>query len=583
MKDRFKAGKIRLENLDEKITLAGWVHSVRDHGGIIFVDLRDRSGITQVVFDNNCKDYEMAKSLRSEYVISVHGTVRRRSPETSNPELPTGEIELSASSLEILNSSIAPVIEINGSGEISEYIKMEHRYLYLRRPSSNEMLKKRSNFFRELRSYLDKHEFTEVDTPILTKSTPEGARDFLVPSRLNKGTFYALPQSPQIFKQLLMVAGVERYFQLAKCFRDEDLRADRQPEFMQLDMELSFATKEEITTLAGNMLREAAKKVFNIDIGEISIMKYREAMDRYGSDKPDLRYGLEIKDLTPLVKESGFSIFKEASKSGFVRAINAKGSAEIISRKDIDEFTKSISVFGARGLAWIKVNEDGSCSSVITKFLGEKELKEIMEAMGAEPGDTIFFVADDYQVVCESLGHLRGIIAEKMDLIDKNIYRCLWVVDFPLFEWSKEDKKLTSMHNPFTLPSNYIEGESNLEKMVSESYDLVLNGSEIAGGGLRIYKASLQKKVFEILGIDGENAEKQFGHLLGALRNGAPPHGGIAFGVDRILSIFMDTPSLRDIIPFPKTQKGQCPLTAAPSGVSISDLMDLGITVDKKD
>ncbi len=572
-------------DVNKEIILSGWASSIRDHGGIIFIDLRDRSGSTQIVIDPSSNSYKEAKLVKNEYVIKIKGIVKERAFENINKNNPTGEIEVICNELEILNKSKHPAFEINDETPVSDTMKMKYRYLYLRRASGFKRLEIRSKFFKAMRDFLVNEGFLEVDTPILNKLTPEGARPFVVPSRLNEGEFYALAQSPQLFKQILMVAGIEKYFQIAKCFRDEDLRSDRQPEFLQLDIETSFFTRDNIIDLGERLVKYFMKDVFNKDIPKIPIMTYDEVMNKYGIDKPDLRFGLEIVDITDIAKETDFKVFKDASFHGLVRAINAKNSANILSRKDIDELTDHIKKYGAKGLAWIKINEDSTYTSVITKFLKEDELKKIVSKLDGKPNDILFFVADSHEVVYNSLGQLRLSLGEKLNLIDKDDLKFLWVIDFPLLEWNSEEKRYNAKHHPFTLYKK--EDESKLESdplsVKSEAYDLVLNGNEVAGGSVRLFNEDQQSKVFKAMGFSSEEIEEKFGYLLEALRNGAPPHGGIAFGIDRFLAVMLKEESIREVIPFPKTQKGQCLMTEAPSPMAANELIQLNIQVIKKE
>lgn len=576
---------LRKSDVNKEVVLSGWASSIRDHGGIIFIDLRDRSGSTQIVINPSSKSYKEAKLVKSEYVIKIKGIVKERSLENINKNNPTGEIEIICSDLEILNKSKHPAFEINEESPVSDSMKMKYRYLYLRRASGFKRLEVRSKFFKAMRDFLVNEGFLEVDTPILNKLTPEGARPFVVPSRLNEGEFYALAQSPQLFKQILMVAGIEKYFQIAKCFRDEDLRADRQPEFLQLDIETSFFTRDDIINLGERLVKYFMKEVFNKDIAKIPMITYDEAMNKYGIDKPDLRFGLEIVDITDIAKDSDFKVFKEASRNGLVRAINAKNSAHVLSRKDIDDLTEHLKKFGAKGLAWIKINEDSSYTSVITKFLKDEDLKKIVARLDGKPNDILFFVADNHEIVYNSLGQLRISLGQKLNLIDKDELNFLWVVDFPLLEWNSEEKRYNAKHHPFTLYKK--EDEDKLENdplnVKSEAYDLVLNGSEVAGGSVRLFNEDQQSKVFKAMGFTSDEIEEKFGYLLEALRNGAPPHGGIAFGIDRFLAVMLKEESIREVIPFPKTQKGQCLMTEAPSKMSANELIQLNIQVIKKE
>jgi len=581
-------GELRKENIGEEVVLSGWVDTRRDHGGVIFIDLRDREGFTQIVFnpEYNAKAHELAHKLRNEFVIKVKGEVKERIGENVNKNIKTGDIEIFIKELEILNKSAVLPFEISDDLVSNENIRLKYRYLDLRRPKMFNNLLKRNKMLKTMRDYLDTEGFLDIDTPILTKSTPEGARDFLVPSRLSEGEFYALPQSPQLFKQILMIGGVERYYQVAKCFRDEDLRADRQPEFTQLDIEMSFITENELMDTIENLAKKVTKAVIDVDIDyKFEKMPYAVAMEKYGSDKPDTRFGVELVDLTDIARESDFKVFKTvAENNGLVKGINAKGGANVLSRKVIDDLTKFIGIYGAKGLAWIKINEDGTYSSVITKFFSEEQVENMVKRMDGEPGDVLFFVADKPKVVYDALGNLRLQVGKLMNLIDENEYKFLWVVDFPLLEWSEEDKRYKAQHHPFTAikKEDFELIATTPEKARTVSYDLVLNGSEIGGGSLRIHEEEVQAKVFEILGLSNEEAREKFGFFLDAFKYGAPPHGGIAFGVDRFLMMLLKEDSIREVIPFPKTQKGQCLMTEAPSGVDIKQLKELSIQVTAK-
>ncbi len=575
------------KNIGERVTLTGWVDTRRDHGGVIFIDLRDRKGITQVVFnpENNEEVHNRAHKLRSEYVIKVNGIVTGREETNINSKMKTGEVEIFVDELEVLNESKTLPFEISDEISVNENLRLKYRYLDLRRKKMYNNLFKRSKMIKEIRDYLDLNEFLDIDTPILTKSTPEGARDFLTPSRLNKGEFYALPQSPQLFKQIMMISGVERYYQIAKCFRDEDLRADRQPEFTQVDIEMSFVTDEEIM----NMMEELAKKITEKIIGkkidyDFEKITYEDAMNKYGSDKPDLRFDLKLAELTDIAKECGFKVFRTvAEKGGLVRGINGKGAAKF-SRKYLDDLTKYVGVYGAKGLAWIRINEDGSYTSPITKFFSEDEIKSIVKRMNGESGDILFFVADRAKVVYDSLGALRLKLGKDLGLIDESEYKFEWVVDFPLLEYNEEEKRYKAQHHPFTAikEEDVKLLEKSPEKVRTVSYDMVLNGNEIGGGSLRIHQAELQKEVFKLLGLTEEEAEEKFGFFLEAFKYGAPPHGGIAFGLDRFLMVLLNEKSIREVIPFPKTQKGQCLMTEAPSRIELSQLRELNLKEIKK-
>lgn len=575
------------KQIGEKVTLNGWVHRRRDHGGIIFVDLRDISGVVQCVFDPayNKDAHQLAEELRNEFVISVTGVVHARSDETINPNMKTGKIEVFIDDITILNRSKALPFMLDEHQQVNEETRLQYRYLDLRRPAMQENFIKRAKISRSVRNYLDENGFIDIETPMLTKSTPEGARDFLVPSRMHGGEFYALPQSPQIFKQILMVSGFDRYYQIVKCFRDEDLRADRQPEFTQIDIEYSFSDMETVIITMEEMFTKMLKEVYDIEINlPIKRITYEESMTKYGNDRPDLRFGLELVDVKDLAARSNFKVFKQAAEGdGVVYAINAKGGGAKFSRKNIDDYTKYVGNFGAKGLAWMKVTENG-LESNITKFFPEDVLKEMAERTNAEAGDILFFGADAPQVVYPAMGNLRNKLGEDLGLIDENQMEFVWVVDFPLFEWDDEAKRYIAIHHPFTAPR--IEDmdllESNPLKVKSQAYDLVLNGTELGGGSIRIHQPELQQKVFNLLGISDEEAKEKFGFLIDALSLGAPPHGGIAFGLDRIVMLMQKVQSIRDVIAFPKTQRGQCMMSHSPSAVDRKQLRELSLKVDVK-
>lgn len=577
-------GELRIKNVGEKVILSGWVDTKRDLGGLTFVDLRDREGKTQIIFDIDFTTKEVveaAQKLKNETVIKVVGTVKERSNKNLN--IPTGEIEIFASELEILNPCDVLPFQITGTDDnLSENIRLTYRYLDIRRPKMINNLKMRHRMIMSIRNYMDQAGFLDVDTPVLTKSTPEGARDFLVPSRINGGTFYALPQSPQLFKQLLMIGGVEKYFQIAKCFRDEDLRADRQPEFTQLDIEMSFVEKEDVM----NEIEGLAKYVFKNVTGEeanysFQRMPHREAMDRYGSDKPDIRFGVELKDLSEILKNTEFKAFSSTIENGgIIKALAAPNCVEKFSRKVIAEYEDYLKVyFGAKGLAYIKLGQD-EISSPIAKFLTEDELKAIIEKTEAKTGDVIFIVADKKKIVNAALGALRLKIGKDLDLINKDEFKFLWVVDFPMFEYDEEEQRYKAEHHPFTSIKvedldKFLAGQT--EDIRTNTYDLVLNGSEIGGGSIRIFNPEIQAMVFERLGFSLEEAKERFGFFLEAFKYGAPPHGGLAFGIDRWLMVMLKEESIRDVIPFPKTNKGQCLMTSAPSVVDDKQLDELFI------
>ena len=573
--------------LDRETILMGWVLRRRDHGGVIFIDLRDRWGITQIVFNPEIHEAVHAKAhqLRSEWVIAVRGTVARRPAAMENHKLKTGAIEVLVHELRILNTSETPPFPLDEDIEVSDTLRLQYRYLDLRRPEIANNLVLRHQALQTVRSYLNDNSFLEIETPMLTRSTPEGARDYLVPSRVNAGKFYALPQSPQLFKQILMVAGMDRYYQIVKCFRDEDLRADRQPEFTQIDMELSFITEAEIITLVEGMIKNLFKAVRGIELQPpFAQMTYDEAMRRYGTDRPDTRFGLELVDLTETLRGCGFKVFQSAiEKGGAVKAINAKGCGGF-SRKDLDDLTEFAGRFGARGMAWIKIKED-EWQSPITKFFSPEEIAAMATALDARPGDLILFGADQARTVHQVLAELRLELARRLGLIEPGSFSFLWVTDFPLLEYDDEARRYTAVHHPFTAPR-----EDQLDLLAtdpgavkSRAYDLVLNGSEIGGGSIRIHNPAMQQQIFKALGIDTEEAREKFGFLLRALELGAPPHGGIAFGVDRLMMLLTGSSSIRDVIAFPKTQKATCPLTDAPSPVARKQLTELHLRPDWKD
>lgn len=586
LEGRTNAGLLRKEDIDHFVRLYGWVQTRRDHGGVIFVDLRDRSGVVQAVFnpDMSGDGFTIAESLRTEYVIEVKGKVRLRPEGSHNPNMATGDVEVVAESLNILNKAKTPPFYIQDNIEVDESVRLKYRYLDLRRLEMQNIFKTRHNVMQIIRNYLDQKGFYEIETPILTKSTPEGARDYLVPSRVNQGSFYALPQSPQIFKQLLMVSGVEKYFQIARCFRDEDLRADRQPEFTQLDMEMSFIEISDILPLMEEMIAKVFRETKGIDIQTpFPRLTYREAMERYGSDKPDTRFGMELIDVADIVKNAGFKVFADViANGGRVKGICAKGCSAM-PRREIDALANFVAIYGARGLAYIVMSEDG-LKSPILKFFTEEEIKNLIAKMGAETGDIIFFVADKESVVHNALGNLRLELAKRLGLIVSGSINCLWVTEFPLFEYDEEEKRYVALHHMFTSPMDEDIPllESDPLKVRSKAYDMVFNGMELGGGSIRIHRRDVQEKIFSLVGLSPEEAKDKFGYLLEAFEYGTPPHGGIAFGLDRLTMILTGRDNIRDVIAFPKTQSASCLLTQAPSTVAAEQLQELHIRVNVK-
>ena len=572
------------EDVGRDVTLMGWVQTRRDLGALIFVDLRDRTGIMQVVFDESLLggDFSKAETLRSEFVIAVKGCIVKRDPETINEKLPTGLIEVKVESLKILSKAQTPPFEITDETGVREEVRLKYRYLDLRRPVMQNNLLMRSHISAAAREYLTDNGFVDIETPMLTKSTPEGARDYLVPSRVHEGNFYALPQSPQTLKQILMVSGFDKYFQIVKCFRDEDLRADRQPEFTQIDIEMSFVDVDDIIAANEGLVAHIFKKAMEIDIKlPLKRLTYREAMDRYGSDKPDTRFGLELINVSDIVENTGFQVFASVvKKGGSVRAINVKDGVDKFARKEIDALVDFVKIYGAKGMAWISMKEEG-IQSPITKFFTDDELAALLKRTDAKTGDIIFFVGDKDKIVFDSLGNLRLKLADKLGLIDESVFDLLWVVDFPVFEYSEEEKRFTAMHHPFTSPK-----DEDVDKIIDDpanayakAYDVVLNGNEIGGGSIRIHSTDLQEKMLKALGFTKEQAWENFGFLLEALKYGAPPHGGIAFGLDRLAMLLLHRTSIRDVIAFPKVQNASCLLTGAPSRVSAKQLDELSLKV----
>ena len=577
-------GELRASDIGKEVVVAGWVQRQRDLGALIFIDLRDRTGIVQLAFDDNTDRaiFEKAFTARSEFVLMAKGTVRERS--SKNTEIPTGEIEIEVTDLRVLNKSETPPFDIIPNCQTSELTRLKHRYLDLRRPDLQSNIMLRHKIAKVTRDYFDENGFIEIETPILIRSTPEGARDYIVPSRVHKGSFYALPQSPQLYKQLSMVAGFDRYMQIARCFRDEDLRADRQPEFTQIDLEMSFVEMDDVLAIGEGYVKRVFKEVLGVEISEpIPRLTFKEAMERYGSDKPDTRYEMELYDLTDIVKDCGFSVFSGAvAEGGSVRGITAKGAVTTLTRKEIDKLTEFVKGSGAKGLAWVRLNEDGTVASSFAKFMSEEEMAAVLAKADAKAGDVVLIIADKKNsLVLSTLGLLRGEVARKLDIIPKDKYNFLWITEFPFFDWDEELGQFVAMHHPFTSPMDecipYL--ETDKANVRAKAYDLVLNGIELSSGSIRITNPELQGKIFSLLGLTDEQAHEKFGYLLDAFRYGAPPHGGMGIGLDRLIMQMLGCDSLRDVIAFPKVQNATEPMTECPAPVDGVQLTDLGISI----
>lgn len=580
-----KCGQLRENHIGEEVILMGWVQKRRNLGSLIFIDLRDTSGLSQIVLDSEVSPevFEKGEKIRSEFVVAVKGTVRKR--ESVNPEMPTGMIEVFASELKILDTAETPPIYIKDNDEVSEMMRLKYRYLDLRKPSMQANLKMRHKTANLIRNFFDREEFCEVETPMLNKPTPEGARDYIVPSRVNKGKFYALPQSPQLMKQLLMVSGMDRYYQIVKCFRDEDLRANRQPEFTQVDIEMSFVDVDDIIAINEKLIYEIFKELKGVEITlPIKRMPYAEAMERFGSDKPDLRFGIEIKNISSIVESAGFGVFANTVKEGgTVRAVYAAGANTEISKKKISKLESFVKTYGAKGLAWIKI-ENGEIESPIAKFFSEEEMKAILAAVEADKDGMIFIVADKENVVLDALGHLRGELAKQLNIIPADVFEMVWITEFPLFEYDEEEKRYVAKHHPFTHPMDEDLDllETEPEKVRAKAYDIVINGDEIGGGSIRINNSVLQERMFTALGFSKEEAWHKFGFLMEAFKYGVPPHGGLAYGFDRLIMLLTDSDNIRDVIAFPKTQAATCIMTEAPTEVNDSQLDEVHIALNIK-
>lgn len=577
-------GTLRIEHADREVVLMGWIQKSRNLGGLIFADIRDTSGLCQIVFDinDNKELFEKAENLGSEYVVAVKGIIKER--QAKNPNMATGDIEVIVSELRILNESETPPIYVKDDDDVSEGLRLKYRYLDLRKPQMQHNIKMRHKVCQIVRNFLSDENFLEIETPILGKPTPEGARDYLVPSRVNPGKFYGLPQSPQLFKQLLMVSGMDRYFQIAKCFRDEDLRADRQPEFTQIDCEMSFVEMEDVMEVMERLIQKVFKETINVDVTlPLPRLTYKEAMERFGSDKPDLRFGFELKDLTEIAANCGFSVFEGAvAAGGSVRAINLNGYESQFTRKNITELENVAKLYGAKGLAWMKFTSEG-ISSPIAKFMTPEVIDRITAKMDAKEGDLLLFVADKHSIVFNALGHVRLEAAKKLNVIDENEFNFLYVTEFPMFEYDEEAGRYVAMHHPFTSPldEDFDKFETEPQTMRAKAYDMVLNGVELGGGSIRIYDPKVQSTMFKVLGFTEEDAYEQFGFLLDAFKYGTPPHGGLAFGLDRVMMLILNQESIRDVIAFPKNQNAICPLTNAPGETDEKALAELSIAIKK--
>jgi len=586
IKRTHRCGELTNNDIGKKVTVMGWAHKRRDLGSLIFVDLRDRAGLVQVVFDSSKQPeaFQKAEAVRSEFVLAIVGEVVKRDPETYNPKISTGEIEIRAEEIRILSKSETPPIYIEEDTDTNELVRLKYRYLDIRRPDMQRTLMLRAKAANIARDYFAEQGFIEIETPMLINSTPEGARDYLVPSRIHPGSFYALPQSPQLFKQMLMVAGMDRYIQIVKCFRDEDLRAERQPEFTQIDLEMAFIDVDDVIEVNEGFIKKVFKETIGVDVETpLPRLSYQEAMDRYGSDKPDTRFELELVNVTDIANGCGFKVFADAAANGgSVRGINAKGCGEKFSRREIDALTEFVKIYKAKGLAWIQI-EEGELKSPITKFLSEDETKSLLERMEAEKGDLLLFVADKNQIVYDALGQLRLELGRKLELMDKNVYKFLWVTEFPLLEYDQEEKRYVAKHHPFTSPmdEDVVLLDTEPEKVRAKAYDIVLNGVEMGGGSIRIHNNELQAKMFELLGFSNEEAKNKFGYLLEAFKYGTPPHGGLAYGFDRMIMLLTGKDNIRDVIAFPKVQNASCPLSQAPTEVEPKQLKELHIKLDK--